>query len=712
MTGPTNSPSTSTAHPGRARTRPGREPRASGFRPDVEGLRAVAVLSVMWFHAGLGGLTGGFAGVDIFFVISGFLITGQLVRETEAGGRISLPRFYARRAKRLFPAAATVLLTTALLTWLALPKVTWRDTGGDIVAAAAYVINWRLAARSVDYLATDTAHSPVQHFWSLAVEEQYYLLWPILLLLLALVISRRRLPVRPTMALGLAAITIPSLAWSVHLTAADPARAYFVTTTRLWELGIGALVAVASTVCRGLPARAGATLAWSGLALVGAGLLLQSTSTPWPGSAALVPVLGTAAVIAGGHSAGDLGPVRLLGRAPLVWIGGLSYSLYLWHWSFVVVATQHWGGLTAWQRALVVTAAIPPAWATRTVIENPLRFHPAIAGRSRNALALGLACSLLGVAAGGALLRAGSHSGFATIDLRALPPGQAGGQLLGYGAEPARVAIDQHPVGVTPDPLRAPEDAPRLYADGCQAELAATEVTTCTYGVPGSTKVLALVGDSKAAQWFPALERFATTRGWTLRTYLKSSCPWSPALIYGGPTPDHRYAACRTWGHAVLDRLTGPEKPTVVVTSGIRSTAYGPDGTEQVATMVAAYADYWTRLGRLGIPVVAIADTPQPGLTAYACVLDHPDDFMTVCRGAWNRGSGGQALQVAVATVPTARLVDLNPWVCPQEQCWPVIGHVLVWRQSAHLTATYVETLSAVVDRELTAALTDLGVRD
>jgi peptidoglycan/LPS O-acetylase OafA/YrhL len=228
---------------------------AAGFRADVEGLRAIAVLTVMWFHAGLGGLTGGFAGVDIFFVISGFLITGQLVREVEASGRIPLPRFYARRAKRLFPAAATVLVATAVLTWLALPRVTWRDTGGDLVAAAAYVVNWRLAARSVDYLATDTAHSPVQHFWSLAVEEQYYLLWPVLLTLVAVLIRRWRLPVRPMMAVGLAAITIPSLAWSIHLTSSDPARAYFVTTTRLWELGIGALVAVGAPVCRALPPR-------------------------------------------------------------------------------------------------------------------------------------------------------------------------------------------------------------------------------------------------------------------------------------------------------------------------------------------------------------------------------------------------------------------------------------------------------------------------
>jgi peptidoglycan/LPS O-acetylase OafA/YrhL len=247
--------------------------RGSGFRPDVEGLRAIAVGTVLWFHAGLGGLSGGFAGVDIFFVISGFLITGQLVREVERTGRIALPRFYARRAKRLFPAAATVLVTTAVLTLLFLPKVAWREFGGDIAAAAAYVVNWRLAARSVDYLAEDSTASPVQHFWSLAVEEQYYIIWPVLLLALAGLIRARRWPVRTVMAAGLSAIVIPSLAWSIYLTQADPARAYFVTTTRLWELGIGALVAVGATLWTRLAPPLGAAIAWGGLVLIGGGTL-------------------------------------------------------------------------------------------------------------------------------------------------------------------------------------------------------------------------------------------------------------------------------------------------------------------------------------------------------------------------------------------------------------------------------------------------------
>ena len=686
--------------------------RASAFRPDVEGLRAIAVGTVLWFHAGLGGLRGGFAGVDIFFVISGFLITGQLVREVERSSRISLPRFYARRAKRLFPAAATVLLATAVLTVLFLPKISWRVFGWDIAASAAYVVNWRLADRAVDYLAEDTSVSPVQHFWSLAVEEQYYIVWPLLLLALAVLIRRARLPVRPTMAIGLAAIVLPSLAWSIHLTEADPARAYFVTTTRLWELGIGALVAVGATRWRRLSAPLGAALAWSGLAVIAVGLVAQSTATPWPGWHALVPVAGTAAVILGGHSAGRLGPVRVLGTRPMVWIGGLSYSLYLWHFPLIVAASAHLGELTRWQGSAVAVASVMPAWLTHRFIENPLRFHPRVAEHTRNALVLGLTCSLLGVGAGYAVTRVGASPTLDAAQVAQLRAAhQFGGQVLGSGQQPSSAGIDRHPQAMTPKPADAPADAPVLYADGCQTVRTTTEVVTCVYGVKGARKVLALVGDSKAAQWFPALERYALERGWEIRTYLKSACPWSPALIFDGDNPTRRYPNCQQWGKDVLARLLGPEKPTVVVTSGIRSVAFGADGTERESVMVDGYVDYWTQLGRAGVPVLALMDTPQPGRIVYECVLEHEDDYMTACQGAWNDGSGGSALRAATDRVPTSRLVDLNPWVCPDRTCWPVIGSVLVWRQGSHLTATYTESLASVVAREISAALTQVGVQ-
>ncbi|TDD63977.1 acyltransferase, partial [Jiangella aurantiaca] len=314
------------------------------FRPDVEGLRAVAVLLVLAYHAGLPLVSGGFVGVDVFFVISGFLITGLILREVESTGRLRLGRFYARRIRRLLPATAVVLAATAALTIVLLPPLRWPAIAGDIAVSATYVVNWRLASESVDYLTAEDAPSPVQHFWSLAVEEQFYLLWPVLIIALVWWHRRRRgaPSLRRTLLAGLAVVAVPSLAWSVHLTAASPGAAYFVSTTRAWELAAGAALAIGARRLERLPAWVASALAGGGLAAVGWAALTYDATTPFPGAAALVPVLGTAAVVGGGvasaptspgadrevpgsgesHKGNGTLPGRLLGTAPLRWVGG------------------------------------------------------------------------------------------------------------------------------------------------------------------------------------------------------------------------------------------------------------------------------------------------------------------------------------------------------------------------------------------------------
>lgn len=324
---------------------PRRESTPSRFRADVAGLRAVAVGLVLLYHAGWSFLPGGFVGVDVFFVISGFLITGQIVNEIERTGRLSLIGFYARRAKRILPAATVVLAATAAAVWLFVPRSDWQVIGGDIAAAAVYVVNWRFADRAVDYLAADNAvTSPVQHFWSLAVEEQFYLLWP-LLIVLAILAARtlRRSNVRPVLWVGLAVLAVPSFVWSILETANSPARAFFVSTTRLWELAVGAGIALIAVRAARMPRAAALVLGWLGLAAIVAAALLVTAKTAWPGYAAALPTLGAAAVIAAGAAAGSRGPVLLLGTSPFRWVGDLSYSLYLWHWPMLVVAEAYWG---------------------------------------------------------------------------------------------------------------------------------------------------------------------------------------------------------------------------------------------------------------------------------------------------------------------------------------------------------------------------------
>ncbi len=662
---------------------------ASRFRGDIEGLRAVAVGLVLWYHAGLPWLSGGFAGVDVFFVISGFLITSQLVREVERSGTVSLPRFYARRAKRLFPAAFTVLAATTAIVWLVFPKTTWRDFGGDIAASAAYLINWRLANRSVDYLAEDVGASPVQHFWSLAVEEQYYLLWPLLILALAVLIRRHRLKTRPVLALSLTVlILVPSLLWSVYLTSADPARSYFVTTTRLWELAIGALVAIAATAAPRLPRPVAIAIGWAGLAVILYGGLTQTTATPWPGTAAAVPTLGAAAVIIAGFAAGANGPTRVLGTRPMVWVGGLSYSLYLWHWPLVVAAQELWPDSRVATVAAVLLAFLP-AWAAHRWIEDPVRHAPLFSRHTRPALVLGLALSLAGVSAGMAV-------SLSTHTQQAADPARAkGAQVL--EPDPAKAEISPETGPMTPDPLEATEDLPSAYADECQAKMSSTEVKRCEYGDPEGSTTIALVGDSKILQWLPAMEELAAEHNWKIVLYTRSACAFSSVL---GTDKPERAEKCLAWGKNVINRLTTDDRADIVLTSSVRPDAL--DGsTPSVDALADGYADYWRQLEDIGTDVVVVTDNPGPrkGNNIYTCVTENPDTYMTECQATGSRGSGTPALLAGADQVDEVDVIDVLPWVCPDGTCWPVIGEVLIYRQGSHVTATYARSMSEVFER-------------
>ncbi|MCK0114351.1 acyltransferase, partial [Ornithinimicrobium sp. F0845] len=394
----------------------------AGFRGDVEGLRAVAVLLVMVYHAGVGWLPGGFVGVDVFFVVSGFVITNQLLRELESTGRLSLVGFYGRRAKRLLPAAGLVLVVTAVGSWLLASRVQWQQVGGDIAGAAAYVVNWVFSARSVDYLAEDVEPSPVLHFWSLAVEEQFYLIWPLVMLGL-FVFFRARVrragvreggsgvgvvvPERRLVAAGLlAVVVVPSLVFSVVYTWWRPEQAFFVTPTRLWELGVGGLVAVGAGAWSVWRPRTGALVAWVGVLAVLASGFVVTAGWAWPGAAALVPVLGTAAVIVGGFTASRVGAARLLGWAPLVWVGGLSYSLYLWHWPLLRFWEWGVGELTVVQGLAVVAFSFVPAWLSFRFVESPIRHARTLNATPRYALSVGFNFTAVSLLAGLLLIQA------------------------------------------------------------------------------------------------------------------------------------------------------------------------------------------------------------------------------------------------------------------------------------------------------------------
>lgn len=673
---------------------------------DIEGLRALAIVLVLLYHAGLP-VTGGFVGVDVFFVLSGFLITGLLVRELEQTGRISLSRFWARRARRLLPAAALVLVATAALTWLTAAVVDRRTFGLDIASAAGYVVNWRLAARSVDYLAEGTGVSPVQHYWSLAVEEQFYVLWPLLVLLVGWWWHRRarRTGPRGVLTVAILAVVLPSFAWSVQQTATSPATAFFVTPTRLWELGVGALLAIGAAWWPRLPRAAAGVLGWAGLGAILAAAVVIDGSTAWPGSWALLPVLGTAAVIVAGHVEG-VGPARVLSWGPAVAVGGLSYSLYLWHWPLLVAAAALWGGLSPVQGLAVVAVSALPAWACHRWVENPVRFSPALARSGRATLAMAVVCTLVGVAAGAALV----------MSTPAASAGADGRQPAGAAAlaDPAASGGDGTPASLddvtwfTPDPAAAPDDVPDAYDRGCQADQRSSEVVTCSYGDEDAETVVAVVGDSKILQWESALEQIAEQQGWRVVSMTKSSCAFSATTQ---PLQGERYESCADWNDAVA-RAVLDLRPDVVLTSQDAETAYpaGEEGAGAEPTTQAmqdGLVTRWSALAEAGIDVVPVLDMPNPSFEVYSCAAEYPRELAT-CAFDREEGVAESAAPVqlaAAARVPGTEVVDLRDVVCPADACVPVIGNTLVWRQGSHVTDTYVRTMVDEVAEQVVPAV-------
>lgn len=690
--------------PGRSPNGKPASPRvpSGGFRGDIEGLRAIAVGSVLLYHAGLPFLPGGFVGVDVFFVISGFLITTQLVSELGRTGTVSLARFYARRAKRLLPAAGVVLLVSALLVRFFVPKTRWQEIGGDIFASALYVVNWRLADRSVDYLAEDSQPSPVQHFWSLAVEEQYYLVWPLLILAAVLAAKVVRRQPRLTLWGGLALVVIPSFAWSVIQTAHAPAHAFFETTTRMWELGIGAAVALAADGCRRLPRMWAIAIGWYGIAAIVASAALFTTEAQWPGYAAALPTSGAATVIMAGFAAARGGPASLLAVRPLRWVGGLSYSLYLWHWPLLVAATTYLGGLSPSVGLIVVVASVVPAWLTYRYVENPIRHSAAVSRSSRLALSLGANFTLVGVTVGLALLLAvatAPTTGSAAQGNAALG---AAGLRTEPRDDPAGAPVDEV-AWMTPLPTQATADIPRAHAEGCQQTFAKSAVVTCEYGDQHGRLTVAVVGDSKMTQWTPALELIAEQNGWRLVTYLKSSCSFSlVTTVYDGKP----YQTCRDWAEDVLDRLVA-DPPDYVLTTQGASEALTSGGKLSAETMAAGLRQIWSTLTAKGSKVVVIADNPHPGMNVYECVERNPQR-LSVC--AFDREryalSAAPVQHRAAKGQRNVRVVDLFDAICPTDRCAPVIGNVLVYRQGSHITATYAKTLTP----RLAAALSKAGL--
>lgn len=673
------------------------------FIPHVQGLRAIAVLLVVLYHFWPARLPGGYVGVDVFFVISGFLITGHLMRELEATGRVRLAGFWARRARRLLPASLLVLLFCAVV--VSIPYLTpisaLQREVSEIIASTFYVENWYLAITSADYLGHTGDPSTVQHYWSLSLEEQFYAVWPLLLLLAGAIAVRWVGGRRRTVTVAtIAVVSAASLALSIVLTATDPAPAYFNTFGRMWEFGVGALIALAP---RARVRQAGLSflLGWGGVAALVYAAFRFDGSTPFPGSAALLPVAGAAAVIAAANTGRWWYPTRILSVRPARFTGDISYSLYLWHWPLIVIApfVPFWG-LSFGHRVALLVLCFVLAWLTKRFVEDPVRRWRVLTARPPRITLWSSLAAMVAVAAvalaGWSANAPAYRTGVAEIaQLRESPPpcfGAASVLDAACSGEPA-------PATILPAPGFAGADKPA--DEQCFVQLNQSAPVTCTFGsTDPDAPVVVLIGDSHAFQLLPTMQRLADERGWRLDVLVKGACPWNTQAV----AADAAFtASCTQWREAVAAQLIA-DPPDAVVTAALASTPYTSEGygtAHQAA--VAGYREAWEPMTAAGVPIVTMVDNPVWPADPNTCLRTRTESECSAART--DVLVADDPLRDAAAGMTGVTLLDFTDVYCGPDRCAPVVGGANVYRDQDHLTVTFADTLGPSLGAAVDAAL-------
>ncbi len=607
---------------------------------EIQGLRALAATLVLIFHAKF--VSGGFIGVDIFYVISGFLITGLLLKELNANGRISLKAFYLRRSKRLLPASFLVLFVTALFAWLVLPPISRGSIGRDLVATTLYISNYLFAWWQNDYQNLNATPSPFIHYWSLAVEEQFYIFWPLFIIALAKLKSARKFLV------GFSLVTSITFALGVWLTVVAPIWAFYSLPTRAWELSIGALIALLPSLRRRSPS----------LAVLGAIALISSAfwfndRTSFPGVYALLPVFGTAALLS---SIGSWpGPLRWLATNRVsVWIGKISYPLYLWHWPVLVLPIALFArDLVLLERIVALLVTIVLADLTTRFIEEPLHLKNFAARRVVVSTATAMVLSL----------------------------------LVGFGiSQSTTKTILVNGKQVT---LASIESRPTPYDDGCHLNYHEAISPLCEFGKLDSAKTVVLYGDSHAVQWFPALEKLAVEKGFKLITLTKSACP--SIDVVRESIGAFNMGNCAAWRKSAIERIS-KAKPDLIILSSFEHFIPAGDPRKVKKWWADGSQRTYRTLNTLTPKVVYLLDTPLPMRNIPDCLASTSADKCLANS------------KLGLPQVAKFEIIDPAIWLC-QSECPGIVRGNVAYRDASHISVA----TSLELSDSLWQALIDKG---
>lgn len=666
------------------------------IRKDIQGLRAVAVLIVIAYHADFPFIPGGFIGVDIFFVLSGFLITGALLREVAKNGRINLGNFWARRVRRLLPASIVVLIITLIVSMRVLPLLQRASVSADVMWASMFGANWRFAIQQTDYLATDRVDSPVLHYWSLGVEEQFYAVWPIVISLVAVLAtnitrylkatrfqtneqpidSKNILNLSLTLVLGIIATT--SFLVCFHLSISNQPFAYFGTFSRSWQLALGGLLAIWAhkllNINRGIQEVFGII---GSVAICCSIYFIHESQvgvTPYPGWQAIAPTIGAVAVVAVGCSNRNTHLQKFLSLKPLQFLGGISYSWYLVHWPFLVLGQVIFQQNSLLLNLCLVAASLLAAWLLAILVENPLRFSKLLMVSAARTLGLG-ALSLVLLISVGVTTIWQTNSAYASTAFVQKPNGQL--QKL------------------NPSPADASTDYFSLAKFGCALGLDQVVVNECAFGMVDADKSLVILGDSHASAIFPVVESAAQKQNWKVNVWTKSACPI--ANVSKWDTARKRiFSECDEFRRTIIKQTISRNPNLVILVSAFnpktilidRNTRAPIAQSKMRAHMISGLRQTIRQLTNAGLKVVILHEPPYAPFDPPECLIEKKK--VEAC--AFDAPQQSPELQAA-KNISNARVFDLYSAVCPSDRCSPVKKQVVVYRDRTHMTKTYVMTL-------------------